>query len=175
MRTVDPTGRRALTRCSSTELEMRAPSSITHSMPMDTLGPILQSRPILAVVCRITLPSISGPCASCSGALRRSDARCSCSPAVTGHAAGSEFRVWLKQRRVRLQPCRNRACSWFRVYGVAAATPCAAAALPQQGMQLAAQLLSRIVISECSLVTSLVPAAPARCAAVLPGAAAGMP
>ena len=72
---------RALTRCRSTELEMRAPFSITHSMPMDTLGPILQSRPILADGCRMTLPSISGPWASSSGALRRSDARCSCRPA----------------------------------------------------------------------------------------------
>ncbi len=78
--------RRALTRCRSTELEMRAPSSITHSMPIDTLGPILQSRPILALGCRITLPSISGPCASCAGALRRSDARCSCSPAGRARA-----------------------------------------------------------------------------------------
>lgn len=62
-------------------MAMRTPFSSSQPMPMDTLGPILQSLPILAEGCTMTLPSYSGPLASWSGCERLKEARCSCKPA----------------------------------------------------------------------------------------------
>lgn len=69
------------TRWRSTAFAMRTPFSISQPMPMDTLGPILQSLPIFAEGCTITLPSNSGPAASDSGAVLLSELRWSWRPA----------------------------------------------------------------------------------------------
>lgn len=72
---------------------MRTPSPISQPMPMDTLGPILQSLPILAVGCTMLLPINCWPAASSPGLFCFSDERCSSRPAGHGvsldaHEAG---------------------------------------------------------------------------------------